>query len=266
MVARADKFSPSEIAVSARARPLSNEGVERLMASIRAIGLQTPLSVRIEDRVDEGEVPVLIAGRHRLEACRRLGLPSVPVMVHDGDELDARMWEIAENLHRSDLTALEQANHIEEWRRLMADKVAQSAPPLIGGSQPTEKGIRKVAHDLGVSRRDVQRAEKVAKLAPEAKAEAVACGLDDNRTALLAAAAEPSAEAQVQLIKKEANRKAAEKETREADRFVARTLAEQFAEWLMARVDLNECAQLHTWLAGTKGKDVSAALKRMEMA
>lgn len=53
---------------------------------------------------------------------------------------DARLWEIAENLHRAELTVQERAEHIAEWVRLTGEKVAQLAPPS-GGVQPSALSI-----------------------------------------------------------------------------------------------------------------------------
>lgn len=39
------------------------------------------------------------------------------------------MWEITENVHRSELKALERPEHVAEWVRL-ADKLAQVEPVL----------------------------------------------------------------------------------------------------------------------------------------
>jgi ParB-like chromosome segregation protein Spo0J len=50
---------------------------------------------------------MLVAGRHRLAACIELGVNQVPVVAETGSELEARLWEIAENLHRAELTALD---------------------------------------------------------------------------------------------------------------------------------------------------------------
>jgi ParB family chromosome partitioning protein len=52
------------------------------------------------------EQGALLAGRHRLQACIELGMNRVPVREEGGSELDAKLWEIAENLHRADLTAV----------------------------------------------------------------------------------------------------------------------------------------------------------------
>jgi hypothetical protein len=60
----------------------------------------------------------------------------VPVREETGTESDARMWEIAENLRRAELTVIERAEHIEEWRKLTADKGSQVATPVAGGTQP----------------------------------------------------------------------------------------------------------------------------------
>jgi hypothetical protein len=63
---------------------------------------------------------------------------------------------------------LERDTQIGRWAELMAAKVAQVEPPS-GGAQPAEKGVRKVAADLGLDRADVQRTVKVASLSDEAK-------------------------------------------------------------------------------------------------
>jgi ParB/RepB/Spo0J family partition protein len=73
------------------------------MESIKRIGLQTPITVRLYDPADE---PILISGRHRLEACKRLNMEFIDCIEFEGSETDARLWEIAENLHRADLSAL----------------------------------------------------------------------------------------------------------------------------------------------------------------
>jgi hypothetical protein len=48
------------------------------------------------------------------------------------NEVDSRLWEIAENLHRAELSTLERSDQIAEWVRLAEEKVAQLAPPLGG--------------------------------------------------------------------------------------------------------------------------------------
>src|SRR6516165_7906104 len=109
--------SPADIVVGDRLRALDRESVERLTESISKIGLKTPISVRSRE-----QGWTLVSGRHRLEACIALGMDEIPVVTETGLELEARLWEIAENLHRAELTALERAEHISLWIRLRGER------------------------------------------------------------------------------------------------------------------------------------------------
>lgn len=164
-----------------RARKVNEDAVTRLAESMAKIGLQTPITVRVD-----GDDLLLVAGLHRLEAARRLGWDKIDAIYLDGDATDARLWEIAENLHRADLSAVERAEHVAEWVKLTAEKVAQNGPPL-GGLQPREQGIRKAAEDLGITRQTAQRAVKIAALPQETRDQAREEGWSQTR--LLAAAA-----------------------------------------------------------------------------
>ena len=58
------------------------------------------------------------SGHHRLEAAKSLGWESLHGIIIEGDATAGRLAEIAENLHRAELTALERAEHVSEWVRL----------------------------------------------------------------------------------------------------------------------------------------------------
>ena len=60
------------------------------------------------------------------------------------------------------MTVQERSDHIAEWVRLTAEKVAHGEHPSAGGVQPREKAISKAAREIGVNRRDAQRAVKIA--------------------------------------------------------------------------------------------------------
>ena len=169
-----------------RLRQANAEAVASLQASMDKIGLRTPITVRMMD-ADAISEPMLVSGLHRLEAAKALGWQRIECFVvdHESDD-EARMWEIAENLHRAELTALERSEHIAEWARL-SERVSQLATPS-GGTQPNEKGVRKAARELGIGVNDAHRSVKVAGLTDEAKEAAREVGLDDNRSALLEAA------------------------------------------------------------------------------
>ncbi|MDL2266996.1 hypothetical protein LJC46_03295 [Desulfovibrio sp. OttesenSCG-928-G15] len=74
-----------------------------------------------------------------------------------------RLWEISENLHRAELSALERDKLVAEWCRLTGQQVRQVDAPS-GGAQPKEQGIRETSRQLGLSEPDVRRAVKVASL------------------------------------------------------------------------------------------------------
>lgn len=192
------RLDPADIDVGLGRRLASPDKVSFLAASMGEIGLQTPISVWISE--DNGAVR-LVAGLHRLEAAKRLGWSRIDCMVVALDERKRRMWEISENLHRAELTVLERGELEAEWIRLAAAaKVGQVDPP--GGRQPRDRGLRAAVRDLGIERMEVRRAVKIDSLAPEAKEEARALSLDDNQTALLKAAREPTPEAQVAALQR----------------------------------------------------------------
>jgi hypothetical protein len=191
----------AEVKVPERHRPLQPDTVTAIIESIEQLGMHTPITVRLE-----GETPVLIVGRHRLEAIRTLGKECIDVEIFEGDEIEAQMWGIAENLHRAELTALQRDEMMADWVRLTEAKAisAQVAPKPKGGRR--EGGVRAAARKLGVGRDDVRRAVKVARLSPAAKRAAREAGLDDNRSALLAAAEEATSKAQVTKVEEIAER------------------------------------------------------------
>jgi ParB-like chromosome segregation protein Spo0J len=181
-----------------RARALDEAAVARLMESMARIGLQTPITLRPVD----GEV-VLVAGMHRLEAARRLGWSRIDAVYFEGDERDAQMWEIAENLHRAELKALERDAHAAEWIRLAEEKLSQDATVSSKGGRGHEGGVRAAARELGITKDDAHRALKVASLPAEAKQVAREIGLDNNRSALLKAAASANPADELRRIRAE---------------------------------------------------------------
>jgi hypothetical protein len=174
-------------------REVNQTSVKRLADSIEKIGLRHPITVR-----RRGDKYLLVAGRHRLEACKRLGREHVPALIVSMNNDEARLWEIAENLHRSELTKLERDEQIAEWIKITERLSVQSAPKGLG--HRPEGGISKAARDLDIEETDAKRAVKVASLSDEAKDAAREAGLDDNRSALLEAASKPTVAEQVAAI------------------------------------------------------------------
>lgn len=211
MMMRVAHIKPSGIFVRDGRRPVDTEMVARLADSINRLGMLQPLTVSYTD----GNV-CLVAGAHRLAAAKKLGLAEVPVVLVEGNDVELRLAEIAENLHRVDLTTLERDEQLAEWIRLTEAKRVQSSQSATieskrvdGRGHRPEGGVNAASRELGVSKADAHRAVKVADLAPEAKKAARELRLDDNRTALLEAAQHAEPEQQVDALQRR-SRKLAE--------------------------------------------------------
>ena len=82
------------------------DALAELSASIKAIGLLQPVLVRPSSTPDRFE---LIAGERRWRASKRAGLSTIPAIVRVTDDVSSVEQALVENLHRQDLTPLEEA-------------------------------------------------------------------------------------------------------------------------------------------------------------
>jgi ParB-like chromosome segregation protein Spo0J len=176
------------VTVGHRKRDIDEAAVCRLAESMRQIGLQTPITVWASE---DGSDVRLVAGAHRLSAAKKLGWEEIDCAVTAMDDIDAQLWEIAENLHRAELSTMERSEQIAEWVRLMDEKArqpAQVAQAVLtdgrkAGPQHQPSGISAAARDLGIDRDKARRAVKIASITAEAKARAIEYGID-TQTAL----------------------------------------------------------------------------------
>ena len=162
----------ADIEIGERHRALSEDAVQRLSASMREIGLKQPITIRITDNVMiDGKpcdgVPVLVAGAHRLAAAKLLGWERIDCIEMDDDALKAELWEIAENLHRCDLTKEQRDAHIRRYAEVLAEVeavVPQDAAKLSARGRANEGRpvsiARKIADATGLSDDTVRRALK----------------------------------------------------------------------------------------------------------
>ncbi len=167
-----DRFIVNDIRVGEDRRAIDPKKVEALAESIEIIGLQTPITVWTAGDDGGGHSAVhLVAGLHRLEAYKKLGLKLIEAFRTSGGELDRDLWRIDENLMRSDLTELERADHtarrakIIRARKQLFAKSAKKASP----NRPNEGQAdfdKDTAAATGRSVRGVQadkrRGEKIA--------------------------------------------------------------------------------------------------------
>lgn len=86
------------------------ESLADLAASVREIGVLQPILVR---PLADGQYE-LIAGERRWRAARRAGLAVVPAVVRPTDDMGSVERALIENLHRQDLTALEEASAYQQ--------------------------------------------------------------------------------------------------------------------------------------------------------
>lgn len=80
------------------------ESLSDLSSSIRELGVLQPILVR-----PVGDGYELLAGERRWRAARRAGLSVIPAVVRTTDDLGSVERALVENLHRQDLTPLEEA-------------------------------------------------------------------------------------------------------------------------------------------------------------
>jgi ParB family chromosome partitioning protein len=118
---KSDSESPLRQIAVAKIRPnpfqprkeFREEELAQLQASLSTSGLLQPITVRAVDNGFE-----LVAGERRLRAATRLGWTEIPAIVKDYDDKALLTMALIENLQRSDLNPIEEA---EGYSSLMAE-------------------------------------------------------------------------------------------------------------------------------------------------
>ncbi len=103
-----------ELIITNQSQPRDLGDIEDLVGSIRMYGIIQPLIV-CPGRNEPGKY-LLIAGRRRLEAARKIGLKDVPVIVRHASELEVLELSINENIHSNALSPFELA---DGYRRMV---------------------------------------------------------------------------------------------------------------------------------------------------
>lgn len=112
------------------------EEIEELANSIKRHGLLQPILVR-----KTGDGYEIIAGERRWQACRSLGMETIPVRFWLADDTEAFEAALVENIQRSDLNPIEEAYG---YKRLMERKgITQSEV-----AQTVSKGRSTIANAL----------------------------------------------------------------------------------------------------------------------
>lgn len=182
-----------QIDATDRLRPVDPAHVEAIAASIAQSGLHAPIILR-----PEGNRYRLVAGAHRLEACRSLAWSSIDAIIENVGDDEARLIEIDENLMRRELSALDRAIFLAERKAIhdaLYPETVQRGRRKKELSQTLrqfgERFSKHAAKRTGLSERVVQMSLELAgKLSPEARDLLRLTDLADNQAQLVALAAE----------------------------------------------------------------------------
>lgn len=167
-------------------RPINYDKVKELRESIQANGLLNPITV--DKKLN------LIAGLHRLTACKLLGLEKIECNIVDYEDTDqARLAEIDENFIRNELNIIERAELLLERERIL-DRMGLRAKA--GDNQYTLKADETVslppktslelAKEIGYSERSLQHDKQIARdIHPEVKEKIKGTPLANMKTQLL---------------------------------------------------------------------------------
>ena len=120
-------------------RTFTEAELAELEASLRANGLLQPITVRPKG---QGKWE-LVAGERRLRAATRLGWTEIPAVVRDFDDRAMLTLALVENLQRSDLNALEEA---EGYQRLIDEfgLTQQQVADAVGKDRTTMTNLLRV--------------------------------------------------------------------------------------------------------------------------
>jgi len=203
-----------DLVASEQPRPIRPDEVDRLAASIKDVGLIQPIVVKPTTIVHGTAMDgwKLVAGHHRVAACRALGWTEIAaVVVNDTSHLQNELIEIDENLCRAELTAAQRTAFSKRrkqiWEALHPEiQVGQVVPPVIGYASPPPqtKGFAAATEDAtGQSKRDTNRAiARADAIGDEALAKVVNTSLDSGVE--LDALAKLAAPERAQLIERAA--------------------------------------------------------------
>lgn len=162
----------TKISLRSDARAIDHSAVEALADSIAELGLLYPIRVRAS-----GDGWEVIAGAHRLAACKALGLVEISAEVVTDDDLHAELAMIDENLCRAELSPSDRARQTARRKAIYLELHPETAEHVAGGVAKNSAAdnlsaapsfASETAHATGKDERTVRRdAERGEKVLPE---------------------------------------------------------------------------------------------------
>ena len=120
-----------------RLRPVDMDIAAAIGASFEVRGQISPITVRRTPAKNKGSTPfTLIAGGNRCAAAEIIGWDELDALVVQADGVEAQLIEIAENLYRNELNALDRAIFVLKYRELWEEQHGK----IERGKYSAEKG------------------------------------------------------------------------------------------------------------------------------
>ncbi|WP_245823007.1 ParB/RepB/Spo0J family partition protein [Brachybacterium avium] len=114
-----------------------DDELDELAHSLREVGVLQPVVVRPIPVTEDGESFELVMGERRWRAARRAGLLSIPAIIRETSDDDLLRDALLENLHRSQLNPLEEANAYQQLledfgctQDELGDRIGRSRPQI----------------------------------------------------------------------------------------------------------------------------------------
>ena len=184
----------SSIHIGERQRPIDEEHALAIAASMDERGLINPITVRSTPNQNGGKTPfTLVAGGHRHWGANHLGWAEIDAMMVAADATEAVLIEIAENIFRNDLTALNRALFVakyrETWEELHGD-IVRGRPkkgndyPIF--SAPGRELSKRVQKRLGIGHETYKLINRIAvHLHPDLRQALRGTEIEDDQSKLL---------------------------------------------------------------------------------
>lgn len=140
--------------------PLDDEKVQAISNDMKETGFDKsqPIHVWKHDNVNE-----LIDGHTRLAAAKRAGLYDIPVFIHHFNSTkDAQLYALNLQIKRRNLSSSQILYAVE-----MFDSIKKTGRKPEGSTEEKGRTSEKIAEEIGVSPRTVQKAQTVNKLADD---------------------------------------------------------------------------------------------------
>ncbi|UGY28869.1 ParB/RepB/Spo0J family partition protein [Bradyrhizobium septentrionale] len=194
--ANVKQISIGKILIPKECGELDQRLAQEIAESLQIQKVLSPIIVRKVTVTKQGEQKskiVLVAGAHRVEAAKLLGQDSIDCIFVDADDEQAQLIRIGENLWRKHLPVLKRSEDLVEWMELASTYMNYSGQLVRKNKRGRPSGsialaaklLPPIGRTIEARKKVVDRAIKIAGLAPEVKKAVKAAKLDNNQKALL---------------------------------------------------------------------------------